>query len=83
LQEKPAAVISASPLPFGAAGAARDLRKVLTRTKASVVGSELAVARASAQFREDGRLADPDLDRQLRTLVGDLIQAAGQRPAAA
>jgi chromate reductase len=83
LQGKPAAVISASPLPCGAARAAADLRKVLTRAKASVIGSELAVPRASAQFRPDGRLADPDLDRQLGTVISHLIQATGERRAAA
>ena len=35
LQGKPAAVISASPLPSGAAGAAAELRKVLTRARAA------------------------------------------------
>ena len=52
-------VISASPSPRGAAGAAADLRRVLTNTGASVIGSELAVPRAFTQFRHDGYLADP------------------------
>ena len=59
LQGKPAAVISASPSPRGAAGAAADLRRVLTNTGASVIGSELAVPRAFTQFRHDGYLAAP------------------------
>jgi chromate reductase, NAD(P)H dehydrogenase (quinone) len=83
LQGKPTAVISASPSPRGAAGAAADLRRVLTSTGASVVGSGLAVPGVFAQFRQDGRLADPDLDRQLRTIASDLLQAAGSRRAAA
>ena len=83
LQGKPAAVISASPSPRGAAGAAADLRRILTSTGASVIGSGLAVPRVFAQFREDGRLADPDLDHQLRAVTSDLLRAAGSRRAAA
>jgi len=83
LQDKPVAVISASPSPRGAAGAAADLRRILTNTGASVVGSGLAVPGAFGQFRRDGQLADPDLVRQLRTVTGDLIQAVGGSRAAA
>lgn len=83
LQGKPAAVISASPSPRGAAGAAADLRRILTSTGASVVGSGLAVPGVFTRFRQDGRLADPDLEYQLRTVTSDLLQAAGSRRAAA
>jgi chromate reductase len=82
LQDKPAAVISASPRARGAAGAAADLRKVLAIAGASVIPTRLAVPRAFAQFTPDGQLADPELARQLRAVTGELAQAAGRREAA-
>jgi chromate reductase len=72
LQGKPAVVISASASPRGAAEAAADLRRVLSRAGADVLDVELAVPRAFAQFGPDGQLADPELDRQLRAVVGEL-----------
>lgn len=86
LRGKPAAVISASPRPDGAAEAAADLRKVLTEAGASVTGTGLAVARATTQFTPGGRLADPGLEARLGAVTADLIQAVqagGTRHAAA
>lgn len=76
LQDKPAAVISASPKSDGAAQAAADLRRVLAISGASVLGTEFAVPRVFAQFSPEGQLADPELDRQLRAVTDELIQAA-------
>jgi chromate reductase len=73
LQHKPAAVISASPSANGAAWAAADLRKVLTIAGAKVASAALAVPRAFAQFGPDGQLADPELDSQLRAVIGAVI----------
>jgi len=83
LQDTPAAVISASPRRQGAADAAADLRKVLQAAGASVIPSGLSVPRAHTQFTSGGQLANPALRRQLRTVTGDLIQAAASRHKAA
>ncbi len=83
LQGKPAAVISASPLPSGAAGAAAELRKVLTRARASVADAGLVVPSASTQFGPDGQLADSGLSGQLRAVIDALIQAGRTDQAAA
>ncbi len=83
LQGKPAAVISASPRRDGAASAAADLRKVLRAAGASVIPAGLSVPRAHVQFTPGGQLADPCLGSQLRTVIGDLIQAATSRHEAA
>jgi chromate reductase len=79
---KPAAVISASPRPQGAAGAAAEVRKILRIAGAGVIGAGLAVPRAHAQFTPGGQLADPGLRRQLSAVMGELIQAAARRQAA-
>jgi chromate reductase, NAD(P)H dehydrogenase (quinone) len=86
LQGKPAAVISASPSPRGAAGAAGDLRKLLTIVGASIADAGLAVPSSFTQFGPDG-LTDPDLTGQLGVVVDSLVQAgrvrrAGRLPAA-
>lgn len=83
LQDKPAAVISASPRATGAARAAAELRTVLTAAGASVIGTGFAVPRAFTQFTPDGQLADPELGRQLRAVTHELIQAAVSRHEAA
>jgi chromate reductase, NAD(P)H dehydrogenase (quinone) len=75
LQDKPTAVISASPSANGAAWAAADLRKVLTIAGATVTSTGLAVARAFAQFGPDGQLTDPELSRQLGAVMGAVIRA--------
>jgi chromate reductase, NAD(P)H dehydrogenase (quinone) len=82
LQGKPAAVISASPSPRGAAGAAAELRRILAIAGASVADAGLAVPNAFTQVGPDG-LADPGLTGQLGAVLGALVQAGRARPAAA
>ncbi len=74
LRGKPAAVISASPSPRGAAAAAADLRNVLARVGASVAEAGLAVPSAFTQLGPHG-LADPALTKQLRDVVDTLTEA--------
>jgi chromate reductase, NAD(P)H dehydrogenase (quinone) len=83
LQGKPTAVISASPGARGAGSAAADLRKILAIAGANVTATGLAVPRAFTQFRPDGQLADPTLDRRLRAVVYDLLAAVAHRQQAA
>lgn len=82
LQGKPAAVISASPSPRGAASAAADLRKLLTIVGASVADAGLAVPSAFTQFGPDG-LIDSDLTGQLRVVLDSLVQVSRESREAA
>ncbi len=83
LQGKTTAVISAAAGARGAAGAAADLRKVLTVAGASVIAPTVAVPRAFTQFTQEGQLADPELGAQLRAVTEELTQAAADHRQAA
>jgi len=76
LQGKPAAVISASPSPHGAAWAQADLRKILTIAGADVCDSGLAIPRVPGQFTPAGLLADPAMNRALTQLITSLLARA-------
>src|SRR5947209_14963938 len=73
LRGEPVAVVGASTGMFGAVWAQAELRKVLGATGARVVDGEVAVGHAHERFDEDGRLNDPNLDGQVREVVGMLI----------
>jgi chromate reductase, NAD(P)H dehydrogenase (quinone) len=80
LTNKTVAVVGASTGQFGAMWAQADLRKVLGRAGARVVGDELPVTRAHARFDAQGRLLDAELFERLRlvleTLAADSVPAA-------
>ena len=76
LQGKPAAVISASPTPYGAAWAQADLRKILKIAGADICASGLAVPRIPGQFTPGGLLADPAMNRGLTQVIADLLARA-------
>lgn len=78
LAGKPAATLSASPGARGASWAQADLRKILTVTGATVVGSELTVGGAPQVFDGAGRLRDDAIAAGLTSLLGAL---AGGEPA--
>ena len=73
LRNKPVAVVGASAGMFGAVWAQAELRKVLGATGARVVDGEVAVGHAQERFDEDGNLTDPNLEDQLREVVGTLV----------
>ena len=73
LQGKPAAVISASPTPYGAAWAQAGLRKILKIAGADICDSGLAVPRIPGQFTLGGLLADPAMNRGLTQVIADLL----------
>jgi chromate reductase, NAD(P)H dehydrogenase (quinone) len=75
LRFKPAAVIGASTGMFGAVWAQAELRKVLGATGARVVEGEVPVGHAHTRFDADGRLADENLEDQVREVVRNLIAA--------
>jgi chromate reductase len=81
LQGKPAAVISASPTPYGAAWAHTDLRKILKIAGADICDSGLAVPRIPGQLTPGGLLADPAMNRGLTQVIADL-RARAAAPAA-
>ena len=80
LHGKPAAVISASPSPFGAVRAQADLRRILGVSGALVVGPSLAVPHAHRSFGPDGRLADPALAAALSEMIAELTASAAGPP---
>ena len=85
LRGKPAAVVGASTGLFGAVWAQAEARKVLKAIGADVVDRELPIGLAHDAFGEDGRLADPDAQRELAAVVADLVgagtPAAAEQPA--
>jgi chromate reductase len=76
LEGKPAAALSASPSPRGAARALADLRKVLTVIGADLIETELAVPQVHTQVTPGGRVADPVLRDRIRQLITGLAQHA-------
>jgi chromate reductase len=85
LQDKPAAVIGASPSPFGAVRAAAAARQVLSASGARVVEEGLAVPRAFQAFDPAGQLSDPTQAEQLQNALRALahaVEAGRELPAA-
>jgi len=82
LRNKPAAVIGASTGMFGAVWAQADARRVLSTIGARVVDRELPVGRAAEAFLEDGELADPELRRELASILEELVTEVRGRPLA-
>lgn len=76
LRGKPVAVIGASPSPAGAARAQSEARVVLRAIGAEVLDAELAVARVSEQFDDDGRLAALAHRGDLRKLLALVVAVA-------
>jgi chromate reductase len=76
LNGKPAAVVGAGPGPTGAATAQADLRRVLERAGAAVVGGPLPVPTAFRAFDERGRLLDPEHRAALTAILAGLCAAA-------
>lgn len=80
LRDKAVAVIGASPSPSGARTAQADARRVLTRSGALVIDSELVVPSAHARLGAADRHGDEELALAVRDLLIELTHAA--RPAA-
>jgi chromate reductase len=79
LRNKPVAVIGASTSMFGALWAQAELRKVLSASGARVLDTELAVATAHEAFDGEDQLIEEELGEVLRTVVGELADAAQRR----
>jgi len=72
LRNKPVAVIGASTGLFGAVWAQAELRKALRHTGAHVLDDEVPVGTADQAFAPSGELVDPELNRRLADLLGEL-----------
>ena len=82
LRGKPAAVVGASTGVFGAVWAQAELRKVLTAIGADVLDAALPVSMAGAAFTSEGKLADPQLAGDLRSIIDELVRRGARRTAA-
>lgn len=79
LRSKPVAVVGASTGLFGAVWAQAELRKVLGKIGALVIGEELPVGQAHEAFSPDGHLRDADHHAVLADLIDQLLGAAHVR----
>jgi len=75
LRNKSVAVIGASTGMFGAVWAQAELRKVAAAVGARVLEVEVAVGHAHTRFDDEGRLTDPELLEQLRSVVDAVVGA--------
>ncbi|QSQ12890.1 NADPH-dependent FMN reductase [Myxococcus landrumensis] len=72
-QGKWAAIMGATPGPFGTARMQPHLRQVLSSTGALVLPTQMHVARASEAFSPEGALKDPARQREVDALVAELV----------
>jgi chromate reductase len=82
LRGKPAAVVGASTGLFGAVWAQAELKKVLTALGADVIQASIAVPSAAVAFTAEGKLADPHLANDLRSVMCELSRRSLAREAA-
>ena len=73
LRNKHVAVIGASTGMFGAVWAQAELRKVLSTIGARVAEGEVPVGHAQDRFDDEGRLSDPNLEEEVRTVIQTLV----------
>jgi chromate reductase len=76
LRNLPVAVVGASTSSFGAVWAQDDLRRVLGRIGARVVGEPVPVARAQTLLDDDGDLLDDRIGNALRLTLETLADEA-------
>jgi len=72
LRNKPVAVVGASIGAFGAVWAQAELRKVLGASGARVLDREFLLGPAAEAFGSDGKLTDPEAERQLADILDEL-----------
>jgi chromate reductase, NAD(P)H dehydrogenase (quinone) len=79
LRNKPAAVIGASTGMFGAVWAQAELRKSLSAAGARVIERELPVSAAEEAFDDHGALLDRELERELASILSELVEEIARR----
>jgi len=82
LAGRPAAIVSASPMPFGAIWANQQVRKSFTITGTPTVERELAIGKVDEKVDEAGQISDGTTRTELSNLLGDLVELVGQTQAA-
>ena len=73
-----AAVMSASPGPFGGIGSLRLAQQLLLKLGCHVVPGQCVLPHADKAFDPEGRLANPRTRESVRTLVADLARIAAR-----
>ena len=72
LAGKPAAVLSSSPMPFGAIWANQQVRKAFTITGTPTVERELAIGKVDEKIDGSDRLTDDAAREELSALLAEL-----------
>ena len=78
LRGMPNAVIGASTGFFGALGAQQDLRKAIARAGGRVLDRELPLPHVHEHIDAAGRLSDPELEAELRALLGEFVDLSAK-----
>lgn len=76
LAGKPAAIISSSPMPFGAIWANQQARKAFTITGTPTVEREVAIGKIDEKIDDEGRLADDPARADVTALLAELEELA-------
>jgi len=74
----PAAVISASPMPFGAIWAGQQIHKAFTITGTPTVEREVAIGKIDEKLGEDGTITDERARDEVTALLAELEELVGQ-----
>ena len=72
LAGKPAAVLSSSPMPFGAIWANQQIRKAFTITGTPTVERELAIGKIDEKIDDENRLIDESARNDVIALLAEL-----------
>jgi len=78
LAGKPAAIISASPMPFGGIWANQQIRKAFTITGTPTVEREVAIGKIDEKLAEDDSLNDSATQELVKTLLLELEELVGE-----
>lgn len=79
---KVAGLLAASPGPFGGVRGLPHLRQILSSLGVTVLGAQVALARAHEAFDERGALRDAALQRSVDALARAVVEMAGRLKAA-
>jgi len=74
----PAAVISASPMPFGGIWAGQQIRKAFTITGSPTVEREVAIGKIDEKLAADGTFSDEKAREEVTALLAELEELVGQ-----
>ncbi|MBK5231473.1 MAG: NAD(P)H-dependent oxidoreductase [Thermoleophilia bacterium] len=78
LQGRPAAIISNSPMPFGAIWANQQVRKSFTITGTPTVERELAIGKIDERLGEDGTITDQATRDDITSILAELEELTGE-----